>query len=167
MQCTLLGMLLFLVLINAAGFRENLKNIGKYVTKPFNTRKPMLRIHMKYVDNMTAAEAINLKKQLIANPNTNPVRPLQYHDRTEHILPEGQSQVQDLLDQLVNYCKEHQMKLNSQKTKVILFNNARNYDFMPRCSIGEDEALEVVEEIRLLGVMVTSDLKWNAHCDYI
>ena len=38
---------------------------------------------------------------------------------------------------------------------------------MPRCSIGEDEALEVVEEIRLLGVMVTSDLKWNAHCDYI
>ena len=116
-QGTLLGMLLFLVLINAAGFRENIKNIGKYVTKPFNTRKPMPRIHMKYVDDMTAAEAINLKKQLIANPNTNPVRPLQYHDRTEHILPEGQSQVKDLLDQLVNYSKEHKMKLNSQKNQ--------------------------------------------------
>ena len=44
-------------------------------------RKPMPRIHMKYLDDMTAAEVINVKKQLIANPNNNPVRPLQYHDK--------------------------------------------------------------------------------------
>ena len=75
-QGTLLGMFLFLVLINAAGFRENLKNIGNYVTKPFNKRKPMPRIHMKYVDDMTAAEAINLKKQLLKNPNCNPANTL-------------------------------------------------------------------------------------------
>ena len=122
---------------------------------------------MKYVDDMTAAEAINLKKQLVKNPNSNPARPLQYHERTEHILPEGQSQVQDLLDQLVSYSADHQMKINSEKTKVILFNNARNYDFLPKCTIGDDNELEVVEEIKLLGVMVTSDLKWNAHCDLI
>jgi hypothetical protein len=90
---TLLGMFLFLILINAAGFRENLTNTGNFITKSFNNRKPMSRIHLKYIDNMTAAEAINLKKELIKNPNTNAVRPLQYHDRTKHILPEGQSQV--------------------------------------------------------------------------
>ena len=122
---------------------------------------------MKYVDDMTAAEAINLKKQLVKNPNCNPARPLQYLERTEHILPEGQSQVQDLLDQLVSYSADHQMKINSEKTKVILFNNARNYDFLPKCTNGDDNVLEVVEEIKLLGVMVTSDLKWNAHCDLI
>ena len=48
-QGTILGMFLFLILINAAGFRTNLKNVGKYITKPFNRRGPMPRIHLKYM----------------------------------------------------------------------------------------------------------------------
>ena len=96
-QGTLLGMFLFLVLINAAGFRDNMKNAGSYITKPFNKREPMPRIHLKYIDDMTVAEAINLKQQLVINPDPNPPRPLQYHERTGHILPEGQSEVQTLL----------------------------------------------------------------------
>jgi hypothetical protein len=38
---------------------------------------------------------------------------------------------------------------------------------MPKCSLAGGDELEVVEEIKLLGVMITSDLKWNAHCDFI
>jgi hypothetical protein len=42
------------------------------------------------------------------------------------------------------------MQINNLKTKAILFNSSRYYDFMPKCSIAGGEELEVVEEIKLL-----------------
>ena len=151
-------MFLFLILINAAGFRNNLTNVGEYITKPFNKRIPMPRIHLKYIDDMTIAEALNLKKCLTENPELNPARPLQYHQRTGHVLPETQSSVQALLGDLNQYAEAHEMKLNSDKTKVILFNKSRKYDFLPECYFDEGDPLNVVEEIKLLGVTIRSDL---------
>ena len=163
-QGTILGMFLFLILINAAGFRNNLKNIGKFITRPFNRRVPMPRIHLKYIDDMTIAEALNLKKCLAANPDPNPPRPLEYHQRTGHVLPEGQSAVQTMLTDLREYTELNEMKLNYEKTKVILFNKSRKYDFLPQCQLEQGVNLEVVEEIKLLGVTVRSDLSWSSHC---
>ena len=160
-------MFLFLVLINAAGFRENLKNVGSKITLKSNKKKPMPRIHLKYIDDMTVAESLNLKKQLINNPELNPPRPLQYHERTGHILPEGLSEVQIQLNEIKAYSEEHQMKINEEKTKVILFNRSRKYDFMPECYINLDENLQVVEELKLLGVIIRSDLSWATHCNYM
>ena len=105
----------------------------------------MPRIHQEYIDDLTKAESKTLKTKLIKNTNPNPSRPLQYHERTEHVLPEGQSQVQAQLDQLCAYSKDHQMQINNQKTKAILLNSARNYDFMPKCSIAGGEEIEFVE----------------------
>ena len=51
------------------------------------------------------------------------------------------------------------MKLNLNKTKLILFNPSTTIDFQPEFLI-EDQQLELVEEIRLLGLIVRSDLKW-------
>ena len=61
------------------------------------------------------------------------------------------------------------MKINQKKTKVILFNNSRKYDFPPQLSFddNDDDVLEVVEKLRLLGVVVTSNLNWQAHVDYM
>ena len=102
-QGTILGMFLFLILINAAGFRENIKNVGEIITKPTNRRKPIDKIHLKFIDDMTAAESINLKEKLLPNPNSNPTRPLQFHECTQHILPKQNSQQQTLLDELKVY----------------------------------------------------------------
>ena len=166
-QGTLLGMFLFLILINAAGFKDNLKETGKIITKPFNRRGAMPKIHLKYIDDMTIAEAIDLKKKLVENPDKNPPQPLQYHERTGHVFPEGQSEVQVQLQDLEAYCENYQMKLNPKKSKVILFNTSRKYDFMPSCHFGQNENLEVVEELKLLGVTIKSNLSWSAHCDQI
>ena len=59
------------------------------------------------------------------------------------------------------------MKINCKKTKAILFNSSRNNDFLPKLTIENNQELEVVEELKLLGVIITSDLKWNAQCDSI
>ena len=62
----------------------------------------------------------------------------------------------------MKYTNEHEMKINDSKTKAILFNNAVKSDFFPNLTLN-DTPLEVVEEIRLLGVMVSSDLSWRSN----
>ena len=40
-----------------------------------------------------------------------------------------------LLNDLNTYANEHQMKINENKSKIILFNNATKYDFLPELYI--------------------------------
>ena len=58
--------------------------------------------------------------------------------------------------------KNKEMKLNYNKTKIIVFNPCRNIDFMPEMTI-DDHELEVVDEIRLLGLIIRSDRKWTSN----
>ena len=50
---------------------------------------------------------------------------------------------------------------------MILFNRSRKYDFLPECSFGDGQQLQVVDEIKLLGVTMRSDLSWSSHCTQI
>ena len=56
-QGTLLGLLLFLVLINDAGWDNQVNNAGAIITSKKNF-KAANEIHLKYVDDMTIAEAV-------------------------------------------------------------------------------------------------------------
>ena len=166
-QGTILGMFLFLILINGAGFRGAIKNTGQRITNPKRNRAAIKQIHMKFIDDMTLAEAIDLKSKLTPNPDPNPPRPVNYHDRTGHVLDVALSQVQVQLKELGEYAQNHQMKVNSNKSKVILFNSARKYDFFPNLGFENEDNLEVVEELKLLGVVLTSNLSWQAQTDYM
>ena len=75
--------------------------------------------------------------------------------------------MQAQLDKMVMYCEENDMKINIAKTKVVLFNSARNYDFMPNLQIGNNVLLEVVEEFKLLGLIFKSNLTWQANTEYM
>ena len=121
----------------------------------------MKTIHMKFIDDMTVAESIYLKEKLVDNPN--PMQPFQYHERTAHVPPNDDCRLQTMLDELNQYTEKHEMKINQTKSKVILFNNAVKYDFQPNLSLQNGSQLEVVEEIRLLGVQVRSDLSWSSN----
>ena len=57
------------------------------------------------------------------------------------------------------YCGKHKLKINSKKTKAMLFNSKTNIDFMPRLFLQDGSSVEVVEEFKLLGIILTSDLK--------
>ena len=166
-QGTRLGMFLFLIMINFAGFpfQEIERETGKRITQ--KRRKPLTNLHLKYVDDLSYLTAIHLKKKLIGNPETDPVRPLAYHNRTEHVLPQDENALQKQMDRLSLFADENEMQINSKKTKLMLFNTSKIFDFMPEVTDKDGICLEIVEEFKLLGVMVTSDLKWNAHTKYI
>ena len=158
-QGTVLGMFLFLILINAVGFKNLTRNTGTIICNPsIMKRKPMEIFHAKWIDDMTAAESISLKTCLEVSSSL--MHPVQFHERTGHFLPPEKSKLQGLLNELNTYIDEKQMKVNNDKTNVILFNKARNYDFLPSLTIGNSSPLNVVNEISLLGIVVSSDLSW-------
>ena len=118
---------------------------------------------MKFIDDMTIAESIFLNEKLIKNPQ--PVQPFRLHETTGQILPKESCQTQTMLDEIVAYTQEHQMKINKDKTKAILFNNAVKNDFHPTLTLGGEIQIEVLEEIKLLGVKIRSDLSWKTNTD--
>ena len=52
------------------------------------------------------------------------------------------------------------MLINNKKTKNMLINFTKNYQFGSRLSLDQD-ILEVVSEAKLLGTILTNDLKWE------
>ena len=164
-QGTILGMLLFLVLINSAGFAHEDRAIGSRVAKATNVRKAISNIHLKFVDDLTIAESLKLK-DVLSVQEQELQRPLQYHERFEQTLDPVKSQVQVQLNELSKHADTNKMRINHSKTKVMLFNSAKKFDFQPNLVIDEVN-LEVVEQMKLLGVVITSDLKWDKNTDYI
>ena len=159
-QGTRLGLFLFLILINAAGYQQLEKKLGEKITENINKRKPVLYSHMKYVDDLSLLQSLNLKEILLPNPVSDPPRPQAYHDRSNQMLPTDVLALQEQLHKLERYCQDYEMKINIKKCKVMIFNPHRNYAGMPRLTLSGmgGEHLEVVEKYKLLGVWVRSDL---------
>ena len=68
-QGTILGMFLFLILINFAGFEETTKDpVSNTLCKVAGNRKPIDKTHMKYVDDFSILEAVN-RNDLVVDPN--------------------------------------------------------------------------------------------------
>ena len=74
--------------------------------------------------------------------------------------------MQDQLNKIAEHATENKMKINLDKTKIMLFNQSKKYDFKPELSI-EGVRLEVVNKMKLLGVVITDDLKWDENTDFI
>ena len=64
------------------------------------------------------------------------------------------------------YATSNKMKINYSKTKLIKFNPCKTLDFAPDFEVGGNK-LEVIKRIRLLGVVLTSDLKFKANTEQI
>ena len=58
---------------------------------------------------------------------------------------------------------DNQMKINESKSNVIIFNKSRKFDFPPEVFFSDGQILDVVEKTRLLGIVITSDLRWQAN----
>ena len=83
-------------------------------------RKESCIVHSKdmpalYIDDLSEAEAIELKRQLVNDPVQRPF-PLNYHERTQHVLPPG-SVLQHHLDRVEDFTIRNVMKINEKNLK--------------------------------------------------
>ena len=58
------------------------------------------------------------------------------------------------------------MKLNIQKTKNIIFNYSKNFQFSTDLKL-EGDFIETVSETKLLGTIITNDLNWSKNTQSI
>ena len=122
------------------------------------------RIHLKFVDDLTIAESIPLKESL--KPNLNRTLSDNYHCRTGHTLIPEKSSVFNEVEKIQEYAKSNDMKINLKKTKFMLFNQCKSFDFMPSLEL-EGCQIDLVEDMKILGVMISSDMKFSKNTQYI
>ena len=58
------------------------------------------------------------------------------------------------------------MKLNENKTKIMIFNFTNNYKFTTRLQL-KSENVEVVKSSKLLGTIITDNLTWDENTNYL
>ena len=120
-QGTLLGLFLFLILINDVGFDGQANNTGELITAKRNV-KEMNIIHLKYVDDLTMAESIDMSNQLNSVPVTARPQPDDFRSRTGHQLKAGESKLLAQLQKTQKYAADNHMKINVAKPNLMLFN---------------------------------------------
>lgn len=112
----------------------------------------------RFVDDMSLLEVINLIACGLTSYNfrnhvASDIGIEQKYLPAENILS------QDYLNSVQKWTSERKMKLNKEKTKVIIFNFTKNYQFSTRLYL-EGTMLEIVRETKLLGCLISSDLTW-------
>ena len=160
-----LGFWIFCFMIDRAGPKTCVKSIGATITEPINKREKMVTTKKKWVDDFTVLASIDLKQTLVKDPA--PVRPVPRRGRHEQILPRQHNILQDEVDRILEYSRQRKMVINPIKTKAMLFNPLRSYDFQPQISIAPGVQIDVVEEHKILGQIIRSDLKTISNTENI
>ena len=159
-QGAYLGGLIFIIKYNGAMLRPPV---------PRQIRGPVLKSKaetVKFVDDGTVAVSIDLKNCLIPDP-VDRVRPRNYHERTGHVLPGENNLLQYYIRDTEDFVCANQMKINKKKTKVISFTKSRKWDFPPELYFSDGTQIECISETKLVGVVLSQDLRWQKNTDYI
>ena len=119
----------------------------------------------KFVDDLSTLEIINLIMVGLASYNFK-----------EHVasdiginqlfLPSENVNSQTNMDNICDWTEQRQMQLNEQKSKVMIINFTRNYQFSTRVKMN-GSLLDTIDSTRLLGTLVRSDMKWHDNTQYI
>ena len=113
----------------------------------------------KFVDDLSVLEIVNLLTVGICSTNVRQQVPNDMLENNQYIPPENLKS-QEYLDKINEWTKNQKMEINSTKTKTIIFTFTNNFQFRARLKLNE-EIVETVTETKLLGTMITSDMKWK------
>lgn len=122
-------------------------------------------INCKYIDDLSSAVSIDLKSKLYRSEDEI-IKPATFHSRTGHTLSSINNPLIPQLNHIQDFARENMLKINIDKCFIMLFNRSRSLDFQPEIYI-EGMLLDVVEEAKLLGIIISSDLKWSKHVAHL
>ena len=137
-------------------------SIPRPITGPITTSKSLA---VKYIDDGTVAVSVDLKSCLIQAPEL--LCPLTFSQRTGHCLPSQNNILEYYLEDTEVFTEMNNMVINKPKSFAMKFNKSRNWDFPVHLSFSDGSEVKVASEQKLLGVIITDDLKWDRNTDYI
>ena len=106
----------------------------------------------KFVDDMTILEIVKLLTIGISSFNIKQSIPSDVIESNQYIPPENLKS-QEYLEQIDIWTRNQKMKINDKKSKNVIFNFTKKYQFSTRLSI-QTEFLEIVPEAKLLGTII-------------
>ena len=80
-------------------------------------------------------------------------------------IPAGELKSQDYVNQICEWTSNNKMKLNVEKSNVMVFNPTKS-KFITRISMNE-KILPIIGKTKLLGTVITEDLKWDENTSEI
>ena len=118
-----------------------------------------------YIDDLSCLELVNLLIIGLQTQNLKQHVPsnLPVHNQT---IQAENLKTQHWVNEIKSWTDKNLMKLNPKKCKNIIFNFSRNNQFATSIKI-DDQEIETVDEAKLLGTYVTSDLKWDKNTEEI
>ena len=117
------------------------------------------------MDDLSILEFILLTNIGLAshNPKLNVPSNIPYHNQ---IIPSEHLITPQYLREINEWTESKKMMLNQKKTKSLIFNFTKDKKFTTSISL-KGETVEIVDSAKLLGVVVSSDLKWDKNTTHI
>ena len=115
----------------------------------------------KYIDDLSILEVINLILNGISSYNPKQQVPSDIKIGNKFIHSDH-FQTQSHLNKISDWTDKKEMKLNNKKSNYMIFNFSKEYQFNTRLAMNNN-LLEQVKETRLLGVIISDNLKWHSN----
>ena len=93
-------------------------------------------------------------------------KPLTFDERFETKLPYDKNILSQIIDKLKVFASERQMDINSDRSSGLMFSKSRTKAFPAEIKVDE-QCLEFEQKMEIIGVILTSDLQWEANTEYI
>ena len=119
----------------------------------------------KFVDDLTVLEKINLLITGLSSINCRAAVPNDIPSHNQFISAEHLKS-QEYIRKIKEWTDNQKMILNAKKTKVMIFNFTNKYQFTTRLVLN-DQNIEIVKQAKLLGVLITDDLKWDTNTELL
>ena len=115
---------------------------------------------------ITILEIIQLASVGLASHNIRAQVPSNIPVHNQFIKSEHLKTTKYLTD-INNWTEKNLMMLNQKKTKQIIFNFNRGKQFATEVELKKEPLEVVINEVKLLGVIISNDLKWHKNTNYL
>ena len=120
---------------------------------------------LKFVDDLSTLEVINLILTGLASYN------FKQHVASDIgvdqlFLPSDNIKSQTYLNKLSEWTDEKQMQLSEKKSKLMIINFTKKYQFSTRAKLN-NTLLDIVDQTLLLGTVVSADMTWHRNTQYL
>ena len=119
----------------------------------------------KYIDDLSILEIINLLNIGMTSYNIKYHIPSDIPLHGQYVAHENLLS-QQYLNKINEWTIKQKMQISEKKTKSMIINFTKNYQFMTRLILNHTN-IEVVDKVKILGTIITDKLTWDENCDEI
>ena len=146
--------------VNGGGPQGATLGLLEYLSQS-NNSADMVRVsdRFKFIDDLSILETVNLLTVGLTSFNLKQQVPTDIPMHNQYI-PSENLKSQEWLDMINDWTIQQKMVINEKKSKVLIFNYTKNYQFTTRLSIN-GQGLDVINSTKLLGTILTDNLSWD------